>query len=406
MDQKQLLSKEWFSMKKEGTVVFPSQKEIGKKIVAALKEKTIVTLCAPPQWGKTGVSLFVSYHMCMSLKKKKIIDYRNVFFITGMSDKTWVDQTTERVLPCWRKNVFHRNTLHRLKTKITEMKEKNEDRNILLLVDECHIANKKEHLMSEIMDSLGKKQLRKRNIKIVQISATPSNALIDADEWSSRHQMICPEINLKDGYVSFKTFLLEDRIHSLYELSCIHQCGLFMNHMKKFSSPKYHFVRAVSKGKTGYIIYGKIEVNLRTLCNENHFSFIEMNGETPKNCIQDIYNSLSLQPERHTLILIKDMLGAAKTIDDSYLGCIHESTPSTKDYSSEVQGLPGRLCGWGKQKGKESPLLFCDQGIIEQYIEFYESGFDYRDEYLEWKDGRMKITLDGKITSSKSYIHK
>ena len=152
--------------------------------------------------------------------------------------------------------------------------------------------------------------------------------------------------------------------------------------------------------------YGQIEVNLRTLCNENHFLFIEMNGTTPKLMIRNIYKSLSLEPEKHTLILIKDMLGAAKTIDDSYLGCIHESSPSAKDYSSEVQGLPGRLCGWGKQKGKGSPLLFCNQEIIEQYIEFYESGFDYRDEYLEWKDGKMKITLDGKITSSKSYIHK
>ncbi len=406
MNQKNRLVQEWFAMKKEGTIVFPSQKVIGKKIVNAFKKKTIITLCAPPQWGKTGVTLFVAYNMCVSLKEKRLINYQHVYFITGMSDKTWVEQTSERVLPCWRSNVFHRNTLHRLKEKIITLKEENNDRNILLIVDECHIANKTDHLMGEIMNVLQMKKLKKRNIKILQISATPSNALIDADEWVSRHEMICPEIDPREGYVSFKTLLIEERIHSLYELSCINQCRLFFTHIKKFPTPKYHFVRAVSKGKTGQTIYGQIEVNLRLICNENDYTFFEMNGTTPKEKLHEIYNSLYSQPKNHTVILIKDMLGAAKTINDSYLGCIHESTPLAKDYSSEVQGLPGRICGWGKQKGHGSPLLFCNQEIIDQYIEFYESGFDYRNEYLEWKDGRMKITLDGKIISSKSYIHK
>ena len=34
--------------------------------------------------------------------------------------------------------------------------------------------------------------MKNKNIKILQISATPSNALIDAEEWKDYHKKICP----------------------------------------------------------------------------------------------------------------------------------------------------------------------------------------------------------------------
>ena len=85
------------------------QKEASESILHLFRTKALVTLCAPPQWGKTGVSLYTSFKMV----KERNIDENSVYFITAMSDRSWVDQTRERILPMWRKNVFHRNTLER-----------------------------------------------------------------------------------------------------------------------------------------------------------------------------------------------------------------------------------------------------------------------------------------------------
>jgi hypothetical protein len=396
---KHILAKEWLQEKRKRVLVYEDQKIVGEEIVRSLKDKIVVTLCAPPQWGKTGVSLYVSYKL--SLQKIK-----HVFYLTGMSDKTWVEQTKERLLPSWKDNVYHRNTLNRFMARVANLKMKKKDKNILLIIDECHIANRKEHILSEIMDVFGIQDIRcfkDKNIRILQISATPSNALVDAEELNEYHQKIIPVIH-KD-YVSFHTFLKKDKLKTPYALSDLSQCEQFIQHFKRFPDHRYHFVRISSKGPSGKVNYQTVKNNLKLLCDTNHFELIQMDGSVKKEQIHHIYQSLSVKPDKHTIIIIKDMLGAAKTIDDTYIGCVHESTPDKKDYSSEVQGLPGRLCGWTKQKGNNSPIIFCNREIIETYMNLYDTDFCYQnDEYIEWKDNKVRVNSQGKVLSKRSYL--
>ena len=131
------IKKEW----KENGSVFKDQRRLAKRILSLFRNKVLVTLCAPPQWGKTGDSLYVAYKLsCLNVKPE------NVFFVTAMSDRSWVDQMKERVLPSWKKNVYHRNTLHKMSAKIKSL-EKRKD--ILIIVDECHLANKKQFILGE-----------------------------------------------------------------------------------------------------------------------------------------------------------------------------------------------------------------------------------------------------------------
>lgn len=388
------IKKVWF---KENPNIFSDQKTVGKEILHKFKTKTLITLCAPPQWGKTGVSLYVSYKL--SRKKTK-----HVFYLTGMSDKSWVEQTKDRVLSVWKENVFHRNTLHRFKDRLLDLKEKGKDQDIFLIIDECHIANKTENMLSEIIEGFGItdiRELKQKNIKILQISATPSNALIDAEKWSENHSKVVPV--LSPQYVSFHTFIDNERMKSTYELSDFKQAELFTDHFERFPNPRYHFVRISSKGPTGKFTYHKIKTNLSILCERKSYDLIELNGSTDKIEINKIYSFLSTQPNNHVMILIKDMLGAAKTINDSYIGCVHESTPDHKDYSSEVQGLPGRLCGWTKQKTLDSPIIFCNRDIIETYLDLYDSDFNFEELSL-WKDNKVKTNRKGEIISKSSYL--
>jgi hypothetical protein len=397
------LIEEWKRKREDPDFIHTEQKKISGKILRNFiqKKKVIITLCTPPQWGKTGVSIYVAYHMCLQGGVKM----ENVFFITGMSDTSWVDQTKERVLPCWKDQVYHRNQLWRMTTEIESLKESDEDRDILIIIDECHIANKKDHQMSSLLNEIGITDLefiKNRNIKILQISATPSNALIDAESWGKEHKKI--SVGIDTNYVSFRTFKEQKRLYPSMNLIEKDNCLKLFEMMNSFNEPRYHFIRSVCKGPTGKLLYRQIKQNILKICENQNYDLIEMNGMKTREKIHEIYHSLSIQPEKNTIILIKDMLGASKTIDDSYIGCVHESTPNEKGYSSEVQGLPGRLCGWSKRKGQGSPIIFCEEMIIDQYIKLCESGFNLHEKGFEWKDGRLKINQKGKIRSKESYL--
>jgi len=287
-----------------------------------------------------------------------------------------------------------------------KLKMKKKDKDILLIIDECHIANRKEHILGEIMDGFGFHDIscfKDKNIRILQISATPSNVLVDAEDLNEYHQKVIPIIHSE--YVSFHTFLKKEKMKTPYALFDLSQCELFIQHFNRFPDHRYHFVRISSKGPSGKMNYQTIKNNLKLLCDENNYELIQMNGSVKKEQIHQIYQSLSVKPVKHTIIIIKDMLGAAKTIDDTYIGCVHESTPDKKDYSSEVQGLPGRLCGWTKQKGIHYPIIFCDRGIIETYLNLYDTDFCYQsDELIEWRDNKVRINSQGKVLSKRSYL--
>lgn len=404
MTTKKSLRKEWISEKKQykkggSLLVHDPQKEVAKKIISEFSSNDLVTLCAPPQWGKTGVSLFVSYMMAI----KGGIDPNNVFFITAMSDRSWLLQTKERVLPMWRNNVYHRNTLHYLEDRVGRLKREKKDKNILIIVDECHIANRRDFTLGNIIESLNLKNpdtLKEKNIKILQISATPSNTLIDAEDWPN-HAKVCPKFN--NNYVSFQTFLDEDRLRDPHNLMTEEGCGNYFSEVCA-DTPKYHFVRSVSAGPTGRATYSLTKTSLQKQCSKYNAELIELNMIKTQSQIKEIFRNLDKQPSKHTFILIKNMLGASKTITDKFIGSVHESLPREKDNSSEIQGLPGRMCGWTKRRGISGPRIYCKTEIVENYLKLYDSGFDFHMEDLLWKDSRLKVNGDGKIKSIESYI--
>ena len=127
------IKKLWKDKKsEEGSLVYPQQKSIATQIYDTLTtgEKICVTLCAPPQWGKTGVSLYLAKKFTTT-NNKWFTNYNQIYFCTGMSDTSMIKQTQERLLSCWKKNVFHRNTFLRVVNHIKLLQKQNKDHNIL-----------------------------------------------------------------------------------------------------------------------------------------------------------------------------------------------------------------------------------------------------------------------------------
>lgn len=337
---------------------------MAQKIAASFCNENIhfASLIAPPQWGKTGVVVELVRLMTSA---SAIIHPDNVFIITGMSDIAWKEQTISRVIGDIRNRVFHRCNVQ------TFVREISDRRDCLIVLDECHIATNAKHHFSQAIVSTGiidPMVLKERNIRILQTSATPTHTLVDALAWGDIHK--CFVAACSQEYVGFDTLLSEGRVMNTYDLTNEESVEtLSQIIMNTWDTPKYHIFRLnVRKANEE----GEMLMNA---CNTHDFN---MYYHDSVRRILNIDYILSQKPEKHTLILIKGFWRAAKTFVDTHIGLCHESSGKNKDYNAEIQGLAGRLCGYGKQRGIGAPLICCKQWILEEYISWFCQKCDYK----------------------------
>ena len=119
------------------SVVFNSQIEFAKTICDKFDNpKTIFVMAiAQMQVGKTGtmVSLIEQYI------DRYEIPIENIYIITGLSSKSWKEQTRKRFPEILENQIYHRNELkQQFKTDIIRKKD------VLLILDEVHIAAQKK----------------------------------------------------------------------------------------------------------------------------------------------------------------------------------------------------------------------------------------------------------------------
>jgi hypothetical protein len=231
--------------------------------------------------------------------------------------------------------------------------------------------------------------MQKNNIKIICISATPGNVLLDAQSWGEKyHNMVIAKDN-GTAYMSFKKFLSEDRVKPLIDIKKEQQVKkLFDIIENRWDTPKYHIIRASQSAIRDSAL---IKMALRRGYNvERHNS---------KERLENIEKLLITEPIEHTFILIKGFWRAAKTIYDKYIGVCIEST---KDYTAITQGLGGRLLGYNRQSGNKAPLLFCDVNAVGEYVNWLENNANYlmckkyNSSALKIKDG---VTTKKKIST-------
>ena len=340
----------------------------------------IVTFIASPQWGKTGAALYLIYLMTTHMDVNIMIHPKNVYIITGMSDKDWVAQTKKRMLSSFKKRVFHRNKLHEIVQKIINK------RDILIIVDECHYGGEKGqtiHVQLQNMGIMDINYMREKNIKILFISATPGAHLFDANAWGTENHAKIVEVN-NDGYTNFDHLIEEDRIFKTINFGNRDEIDIFLNHTDIWDTPKYHIIR----------VYDKKSVILKEAILERGFDYEEHNSADRINDIDEVLNT---EPRNHKFILIKNFWRAAKTLNDIHIGICYDSS---KDYTAVVQGLGGRLLGYNRRRGPTAPRLFTDVSVIREYQKFLINNAtytEYKSVKLQVRDGILTKKIDTNI---------
>lgn len=322
---------------------FQNQKDFGRNIAKRFLDNYIfsVLAVAPTQSGKTGSMLAFLYE-CMNDPLLRV-NKNNIFICTGHSSCEWLQQTRER-FPSWmRDQIFHRNHFKTLSQRLEKLN------NVILIVDECHIASKQGQTVSSLLNDIAPdtQSVYKRNIKILQVSATPELLHERFSQlWGKAHDILFMEV--PDNYLSVDKLSSQNRILPAEDIcgydprsdsinpvvyEAIRKIIPFIQSMNH----SYHIIRTPRAHKHHVVIQ-----NFKKVFASYNCSYISSNDmDNPR-----FDSLLSTPPLHHTFIFIKDKLRCAKTIHHQFIGVLYERWVSKPNPSSISQGLLGRMTGF------------------------------------------------------------
>lgn len=336
------------------------------------------------QAGKTGCMVAIIELCLLNEGCENKLDSRNIFIVTGISSKDWLEQTKGRFPKAFEKNIYHRNELKKLGDRMNERL-----RNALIIMDEVHIASKEGMSIDKLLKETGLKDMNvlcDRNINVVEFSATPNKVMEDMYKWEKyTAQHVMPPgpgyrgakyqlennqvLQSKDLFINYDP---DERMTSVNERAKRKkECEPAYNAINEikqtiidtYKTPLYHIIRLPVKDKFNCVL-GRF----KEIFGGNEFEHVPCHSTSDNKEIQKVIKDT---PIKHTMIYIKEHLRCAVTLEPkTNLGILYER-PSQND-DVVVQGLPGRACGYGVP---DSIRVFCNIESLKRMVIVYESGF-------------------------------
>jgi hypothetical protein len=393
------------TLEEEGASIFSNQLAAAKTITKNFKDQQVVMqmVIGRCQSGKTGTMLGVIKQYLSDASNQ--IPASNIFLITGLSSVEWVEQTKARMPKEIAERVFHRAEL--TKGFADAMKGLS---NVLIIIDETHIAKLEKQTICAAFKKIGLLNLQyllHKDIKIVEFTATPNTVIYNISQWGDYSKVVFVESG--KGYIGCGDLLKMGKVKQYLDLTG----GKKLAKVKKsvdtnveleektkvetkktstkgkkkidkkgstsddpvmdnlaelkatidnFKQPRYHIVRT-DTGKNQEIVIK----NFNKVFNGNYVlvSYDENNKI-------DINAILVKKPVSHVIIFIKEMLRCAKTLHKEFIGVLYERYTKAPNEDNIIQGLIGRLCGYGYNG---SSIVYTDIASIESYEKRYAEGF-------------------------------
>lgn len=374
----------------EGTKMYHDNQEATAMEVAdtILNDQQVVfqLVKAMTQTGKTGCMLAV-IRSCFTLAGCNIIvNPKNIFIITGISSTDWKEQTKTRFPTALKENIYHRGELaKKLKNKLTDL------RDVVILMDEVHVASKHEMTISQLFQETGLRDmehLRENNINIVEFSATPNKIMEDLLLWGERAKQHIMQPG--PGYKGIRHQLENGRVFQAKDLYIADDPDLntmdeaeFQKRKKliqpandairdlknkiitSYDSPRYHIVRLPnsSRGK-----YETIVGRFMRIFGADGFRHHSCHSKAQDN---DVQNIIQRVPVEHTLIYIKEHLRCAVTLQPkTNVGILYDRISINDDVM--IQGLSGRATGYDVP---DDMLVYTNIESLNRYMTVWDSEF-------------------------------
>ena len=328
--------------------------------VASLKKKT--------KLGANGLMIQIATNMATHSDNNFVLDYKNIYFLTGMSNKSWETELKESMPNCFKENVFHHGQLqHLIKTL------KDNTKGSLLFIDECDTGSESEQKLGHILRECGILDITfmtENNIRIILVSATLYKILKDLtnQSWVDNHFMY--NMTIPTSYIGHKDFLKMGIIKEHYKIDSPELAEKWIKEdIIDYYGSEYrvHIIR----------VDEKLKILIETACNalkiefKNHTSIDRITEPQ----FEETFNNI----KGHVVIAVKGLLRRANLIHDKWkvkIGATHEQWVNNVDNDVQIQGLPGRMCGyWRKpiESGHKTGPHRTSINAIQQYEEFYEN---------------------------------
>jgi len=369
------------------------------------RKKVLVLIVAKTQSGKTGAMIAI----CKEYKEMHEIQLENIYIITGHSSTSWKKQTKGRFPNCLEKNIYHRPDFNKKGTKNKLIKELENKKNVLIIMDEVHVAAKKGQSVDKFFKKLKFNDLYyclENDIKIVEFSATPDGTLYDLIEWGQHSALI--KMKPGENYVGADDLDTQKRLHQFKDLCCKEKDGFNLNKSREnikeiegiilqFETPMYHIIRTLT---TPLGLQTDVMNAFKGIFPVNEYEYIQYNGETKrKEELSGINDIITKPPKKHTFIFIKEMLRMAVTIHKEYLGILYERYTKRPNDSVIVQGLVGRATGYD-DNGKT--IIFTNIDSIVKYRNLWSGDFN-NNLMIQWTSNTTKTNTTGGTESKGTF---
>jgi hypothetical protein len=376
-------------------IVYANQAEAAAIVISQfMAGKVWVCLVAPPGAGKTGVILEVLRQLGEHANPEFQIHIENMLLITGMSDKDWERTMKDGILEAFHKIVYHRGAL-RKKEGMDRM------RNGIIVTDECHVAAQKNQTIDKKLDAAGLKSvptLKNRNMRMLDVSATPEGVLHDLRKWRNDSAVVVLEPDAK--YKGFQTMKDEDRLREAndYNLDEYEDAKkllqLFQDRYKDCPTKKYFAFRIGSS---------EARVNIRNACVE--LGWDEPQNHDSEDRVVDIDGVMEEAPRKHKVFFVKGFWRASKRLVRKHVGGTYESPTVRSDDTSKSQGLTARFCNTFEWEGEQNdinlrPLHFDDVSSIDRYLGWWSKDCDYSE--AAYSAPRLRSNGEGAVKHPKT----
>jgi hypothetical protein len=359
------------------------------------------------------------------------ISTQNIFIITGLSSRDWMKQTKGRIPECMRERIFHNSQLDKFKTAVAGKQ------NVLVIVDEAHMASKKKQTMSRIFKELNWKldYMMENDIKLVQFSATPDGLIfaLNGPKWPEEHYKITT-MKPGSGYFGAKQMNERKQLKQIKDIygrdkdgnwideevreECIENITEILRDQLSFQEPRYLVVR-IRGGIPEQRYHENFFEAIESLSEHEQEMFEEHHRHRHYNMrgnVEDISELLYTSPKKHTIVFIKEKMKCAQTLEyvvlDEKTGkttthkvkhnigvVVERKRSGDKDEQNDsftIQGLLGRLCGYEEH----DCICYTNLTSFEKYEKLFANNFDTETlKRVSWNSNTTRGKGDGRGTS-------
>lgn len=341
------------------------------------RNENAVLLVAQPQQGKTGVAIYVIDRFVKNAQVNGTPF--QVIYLINLSDNELKKQTRQRLRSAKLSEevkLVHREELRNFKVKLSPKES------VLVVMDECHYAIDKDRPVHNFLRSCGIDYGRNsstwdnQNVSLLSISATPfAHYIKEAKDKGSFNIVGLP---MNPYYYSLRHAMNDDRLVQSEPLVVKRSGTEFLSGILD------RFLDDCETQGAGYFVIRQTGENIRTIrdfITNKYKKKVTVEGySTDGNdeCgIDELDDSLSVEPARPTVVLIRGTMRAGKTLKTTkYIRGWCESPKSKSD--AKLQAL--RPLGYPSGHDAHSKFddvfpIYCNMKEVQEEVFFYEEIF-------------------------------